>query len=204
MKFSYQNIHTLFRINRVIVISVAVMALLSSGFSGWMAYHIHKESLQNAFAIDSQGEVLPLKWEDQHQQLEVEALAHLERFHQVFYGIDASTFEAHMEKALWWGDASVDELYRQKKLEGTYNRLVQYSLVQEVTHVDTQIELEDWPLPFQTRTLFEIKRGTVIDRYELLTTGKLIQVERHFPNNPHGLLITDFFEKTLRKIQNEK
>lgn len=204
MKFSYQNIHTLFRINRIIVISVVIMAFLSSGFSSWMAYHIHKESLKNAFAIDSQGEVLPLKWGDQKQQLEVEALAHLERFHQVFYGFDASTFEAHMEKALWWGDSSVDELYRQKKLEGTYNRLIQYSLVQEVTQVDSQIELGPMPLSFTTRTLFEIKRGAVIDRYELITTGKLIQVERHFPNNPHGLLITDFFEKSLRKIPNEK
>lgn len=204
MKFSYKNIHTLFRINRIIVISVVVMAFISSGFSGWMAYHIHKESLQNAFAIDPQGEVLPLKWESQQQQLEVEALAHLERFHQVFYGIDASTFEAHMEKALWWGDGSVDELYRQKKLEGTYNRLLQYSLVQEVTQVDSQIELGNAPLTFTTRTLFEIKRGVAKDQYELITTGKLIQVERHFPNNPHGLLITDFFEKTLRKIPNEK
>lgn len=204
MKFSYQNIHILFRINRIIVISVVIMAFLSSGFSGWMAYHIHKESLENAFAIDSQGEVFPLTWESRQQQLEIEALAHLERFHQVFYGIDASTFETHMERALWWGDASVDELYRQKKLEGTFNRLIQYSLVQEVIQVDSQIDLGAAPLSFQTRTFFEIKRGTITDQYELITTGKLIQVERHFPNNPHGLLITDFFEKTLRKIPNEK
>ena len=204
MKFSYQNIHTLFRINRIIVISVVLTALASSGFSGWLAYQIHRESLENAFAINPQGEVLPLKWESRHQQLEVEALAHLERFHQVFYGIDASTFETHMEKALWWGDGSVDELYRQKKLEGTYNRLLQYSLVQEVTQVDSKIELGTVPLTFTTRTLFKISRGVATDRYELITTGKLIQVERHFPNNPHGLLITDFFEKTLRKIPNEK
>lgn len=203
MKFSYQNIHTLFRINRIIVISVVIMAFASSGFSGWMAYYIHKESLENAFAIDSQGEVLPLKWEAQQNQMEVEALAHLERFHQVFYGIDASTFESHMEKALWWGDTSVDELYRQKKLEGTYNRLLQYSLIQEVIQVDTQIELGASPLPFRSRVLFEIKRGTVTDHYELITSGQLIQVERHFPNNPHGLLITDFFENSLRKIPKE-
>ena len=202
MKFKYQDIQTLFRINRLIVLSVAILAFASSGFSGWMAYHIHKESLQNAFAIDGQGTVSKLQWEHQTQHLEVEAMAHLERFHQLFYGMDAASFEEHMEKVLWWGDTSVDELYKQKKSEGIYNRLLQYSLVHKVTQVDSKIELKNDRIPFSTRTLFEVRRGTSIDGYELITSGTLIRVERNFPHNPHGLLITEFFEKSLRKIEN--
>jgi len=201
MKFKYQDIQTLFRINRLIVLSVTLLAFASSGFSGWMAYQIHKESLQNAFAIDGQGTVSKLQWEDQTQHLEVEAMAHLERFHQLFYGMDAASFEEHMEKVLWWGDTSVDELYKQKKSEGIYNRLLQYSLVHKVTQVDSKIQLKNDQIPFSTRTQFEVRRGTSIDSYELITSGTLIRVERNFPHNPHGLLITEFFEKSLRKIE---
>ena len=203
MKFKYQNIQTIFKINRLIVLSVTILAFASSGFSGWMAYHIHKESLQNAFAIDPQGKVLQLHWQGQNEHLEVEALAHLERFHQLFYGLDAASFEDHMEQVLWWGDSSVDELYKQKKSEGIYNRLLQYSLIHKVIEVDSKIQLNKNKIPFTTRTLFEVHRGDVVDHYELITTGTLIRVERNFPHNPHGILITGFFEKSLRKIVNQ-
>jgi hypothetical protein len=203
MKFSYQNIHTLFRINRLIVISVVIMAFASSGVSAWMTYQIHRESLQNVFAIDASGAVLPLSWEAQSAHREVEALAHLEQFHRLFYGIDAATFEEHLERALWWGDASVNELYKQKKSDGLYNRLLQYSLVQKVVAIESRLEPQDNRIPFTTRLVFDLRRGEVTDTYELITTGVLIPVERQFPHNPHGLLITEFFEKSLKKLSDE-
>jgi|GEM_PF-146233 len=203
LSFSYQNIHALFRMNRIIVWSVVLMTFASSSFSGWMVYQIHTESLENAFAIDTQGEVVPLVWKEGSQHLNIEALAHLERFHQLFYGMDASTFELHLDKALWWGDTSVDNLYQQKRTDGTYNRLLQFSLVQKVISVDSKIEVSDKSIPFTSKTQFEVKRGTVTDQYELITTGVLLPVERHFPNNPHGLLITEFFEKSLKKLEDE-
>jgi hypothetical protein len=204
MKFSYQNIHNLFRINRIIVISVVVMAFASSGVSAWMTYQIHREALSNAFAIDTSGAILPLSWEEASKQREVEALAHLEQFHRLFYGIDAATFEEHLERALWWGDQSVNELYKQKKSDGLYNRLLQYSLVQKVVSIQSHLQPGKEQLPFTTRLVFELRRGEVTDTYELITTGTLIPVERHFPHNPHGLLITEFFEKSLKKLPHEQ
>ncbi|WP_088341718.1 conjugal transfer protein TraK [Robiginitalea sediminis] len=203
MKFSYQNIHTLFRINRLIVISVVIMAFASSGVSTWMTYRIHRDALQNAFAIDASGAVLPLSWEAQSANREIEALAHLEQFHRLFYGIDAATFEQHLERALWWADTSVNELYKQKKSEGLYNRLLQYSLVQKVVSIESRLEPGDNRIPFTSRLVFDLRRGEVTDTYELITTGVLIPVERQFPRNPHGLLITEFFEKSLKKLSNE-
>ena len=186
--------------NRLIVWLVVLCATLSSMFSGWMAYSIYQESLQNAFAISTTGEVIPLKLVDQNENLEVEALAHLELFHAYFYDIDASNYESNLEKALWLGNNSVDNIYRQKKTEGVYNRLIQYSLVQNVLSLKSKVDLNTYPYAFQTTLVFEINRGSITDTYELITTGNLIQVDRNFPHNPHGLLITDFFEKSLRKI----
>ncbi|WP_111307351.1 conjugal transfer protein TraK [Confluentibacter sediminis] len=202
MKTSYKNIYAILNINRLIVVSVVLCALGSSAFSGWIVYDIHKKALNNAFAINTDGSVIPLKWITQKENFKVEALAHLELFHTYFYNIDASNYEKNLEKALWLGNSSVDNLYRQKKADGVYNRLLQYSLIQKVLSIESQLDTQIEPYQFKTTTVFEINRGTVVDTYELVSTGNLIVVDRNYPNNTHGLLITNYFENTLKKVQN--
>jgi len=203
MKTPYKNIYSVLQTNRFVVITVVSGALISSLFFGWMMYDIQRTALNNSFAINADGSVIPLKWVTQKENLEVEALAHLELFHNYFYNIDASNYLRNLEKALWLGNSSVDNLYRQKKADGVYNRLLQYSLVQKVLSIESQLDLQVEPYQFKTTTIFEINRGTVVDRYELVSTGNLIVVDRNYPTNTHGLLITNYFENTLKKIKNE-
>src|SRR5699024_7287870 len=106
-------------------------------------------------------------------------------------------------KALWMGNSSVSDLYLQKKADGVYNRLLQYALIQKVLSIESRIWQHNGTFAFKTLTVFEINRGSVTDTYELVSSGKLITVDRNFPYNPHGLLITDYFEKTLKKITDE-
>src|SRR5680860_14038 len=203
MKTPYKNIYSVLQTNRFVVITVVSGALISSLLFGWMMYDIQRTALNNSFAINTDGSVIPLKWVTQRENLEVEALAHLELFHNYFYNIDASNYLRNLEKALWLGNNSVDNLYRQKKADGVYNRLLQYSLVQKVLSIESQLDLQVEPYQFKTTTIFEINRGTVVDRYELVSTGNLIVVDRNYPTNTHGLLITNYFENTLKKINNE-
>ena len=203
MKTPNKNIYSVLKLNRFIVLTVVVCALLSSTFSVWVAFNTHKNALNSAFAISTDGSIIPLKLVTQKENFKVEALAHLELFHEYFYNIDASNYQRNLEKALWLGNSSVDNLYRQKKADGVYNRLLQYSLVQKVLSIDSSIIENNGLFNFKTTTLFEINRGSVIDTYELVSSGNLIVVDRNFPNNPHGLLITNYFENTLKKLNNE-
>lgn len=203
MKTPYKNIYNVLKLNRFIVLSVIIGAVLTCIVSVVLVVKLHKETVNNAFVVNTDGNVIPLKLVSQRENLEVETLAHLELFHTYFYNIDASNYEKNLEKALWLGNSSVDALYRQKKVDGVYNRLLQYSLVQKVLSIESKISIQKEPYEFETKTVFEINRGSIIDTYELTSTGNLIHVDRNFPNNTHGLLITDFFESTLKKIQNE-
>lgn len=203
MKTPYKNIYAVLRINRFIVLAIVVSCALSSFFAVWMIFNINKKALNNAFAINTDGSIIPLKLVTQKENFKVEALAHLELFHTYFYKIDASNYEKNLEKALWLGNSSVDNLYRQKKADGVYNRLLQYSLVQKVLSIDSQIEEKNGTYSFRTVTVFEIDRGSIVDTYELASTGNLIMVDRNFPDNPHGLLITNYFEKSLKKLNDE-
>ncbi|PHN94030.1 conjugal transfer protein TraK [Maribacter sp. 6B07] len=203
MKTPYKDIYAVLKINRLIVLSSVFFATASSLFSIWMVYNINAKAMNSAFAVNTDGTIIPLKLMAQKESFDVEALAHIELFHRYFYNIDASNFEKNLEKALWLGNSSVDNLYRQKKSDGVYNRLLQYSLVQKVVRIDTQIEEKKGAYSFMTVTIFEINRGSVLDTYELITIGNLISVNRNFPNNPHGLLITEYYEKSLKKLNNE-
>ncbi|MCF6346996.1 MAG: conjugal transfer protein TraK [Flavobacteriaceae bacterium] len=200
MKTPYKNIYTILKLNRFIVLAVIIGAVLTSIISILMVVKLHKETVNNAFVVNTDGSVIPLKMVSQQENLTVEALAHLELFHTYFYHIDAGNYEKNLEKALWLGNSSVDNLYRQKKADGVYNRILQYSLVQRVISIDSKIDIQEEPYKFKTKTVFEINRGSIIDTYELTTTGNLIHVDRNFPKNTHGLLITNFFENTLKKV----
>lgn len=201
MKTPYKNIYAVLKLNRFIVLAVVVCALLTSTFSIWMLFNINRTALNSAFAINTDGSIIPLKLVSQKENFRVEALAHLELFHNYFYNIDASNYEKNLAKALWLGNSSVDNLFRQKRADGVYNRLLQFSLLQKVLSIDSQIEENSGKYHFRTTTIFEINRGSIIDTYELVSTGSLILVDRNFPNNPHGLLITDYFENSLKKIK---
>ena len=203
MKTPYKTIYNVLKLNRFIVLAVVVCALLSSTFSVWMVFNTNQKALNSAFAINTDGSIIPLKLVTQKENFRVEALAHLDLFHNYFYNIDASNYEKNLEKALWLCNSSVDNLYRQKKADGVYNRLLQYSLVQKVLSIDSRISESDGTYSFTTTTIFEINRGSIIDTYELVSTGNLIMVDRNFSNNPHGLLITNYFENTLKKLNDE-
>ncbi len=203
MKTPYKNIYAVLKLNRFIVLAVVIFAMLSSTFSLWMAFRTNQKLLNSAFAINTDGSIIPLKLVTQKENFKVEALAHLQLFHNYFYNINESNYEQNLEKALWLGNSTVDNLYRQKKADGVYNRLLQYSLVQKVLSIDSHVGEQNGTYSFRTTTIFEINRGSIVDTYELVSTGNLITVDRNFPNNPHGLLITNYFENTLKKLNDE-
>lgn len=105
-----------------------------------MAFSTGRKALNAAFAISTDGSIIPLKLVTQKENFRVEALAHLALFHTYFYNIDPSNYESNLEKALWLGNSSVSNLFRQKKAEGVYNRLLQYSLVQKVLQIDSDLD----------------------------------------------------------------
>ena len=203
MKIPYQNIYKVLRTNRFIVLTSVICSAVVCIISVVMVIKLHRESQNNAFVINEEGSIIPLKLVKQRENLKVEALAHLELFHRYFYGLNVNNYKNNIEKSLWLGNSSVSDIYQQKQAEGVFNRLLQYSLVQKIISIDSQVDLQNQPYQFSTTTIFEINRGSVTDRYELKTAGQLLQVDRNFPYNPHGLLITDFFENSLRKINPE-
>ena len=108
MKTPYKNIYDVLKLNRFIVLATVIGAVLTCIVSVLMVIKLHRESMDNAFVVNGDGSVIPLKMVSQLENLEVEAKAHLELFHRYFYGIDVSNYENNLEKALWLGNSSVE------------------------------------------------------------------------------------------------
>ena len=202
-KSPYKDIYTVLKFNRLVVISVVIMAFLVCLWSIFQVVKLNREIRNTSFAVNTDGSVIPLKLVAQKENLSVEARSHLELFHSYFYGLTPTNYEAQLEKALWLGHTSVTELYKQRLQEGYYNRLLQYSLIQEIEVTSSRVDLtKGEPYPFEVISEVKLNRGGgVMDRYTLRTTGHLIHVDRNYPWNTHGLLITDFFESDLKKIE---
>src|SRR5690606_18419100 len=159
MKIPYKNIFDVLRTNRFIVLATVGCSALVCVVSILMTIKIHREFQNNAFVVSNKGDAIPLKIVHQRENFEVEALAHLERFHRYFYNLDANNYKKQVEKALWLSDNSVADLFRQKQAEGVYNRLLQYSLVQKVISIQSHVEIDSEPYRFKTVTIFQINRG---------------------------------------------
>src|SRR5690606_16943331 len=112
MKDTYRNSTAILRLNRFIVLAVLILNTISSALSLWMLHHNQQRMLNSAFAVPVDGSVLPLKLVDQRENRQVEALAHIDRFHRLFYGLEGGNYRTQLEKALRLGDASVDNIYR--------------------------------------------------------------------------------------------
>lgn len=203
MKTPYTHIYSILRLNRFIVLSIILIAFGSSLISVFQVRKIQQDFLEKAFVVSNDGAVIPLNLVEEKENLEVELQAHLAQFYQYFYDLNTSNYKSNLEKALWLGNQSVDEVYRQKKADGVYNRLIQYSLIQQIQDVETELDLTNNPYSFRSVIRFQVIRGNTTDHYQLVTTGNLIQVERQFPRNPHGLLITNYFENSLKKLKDE-
>jgi hypothetical protein len=108
MKTPYKNIYNVLKQNRFIVLSVVIGAALTCIVSILMVVKLHKETVNNAFVVNTDGSIIPIKLVSQQENLEVEVLAHLELFHSYFYNIDASNYEKNLEKALWLGNSTVE------------------------------------------------------------------------------------------------
>lgn len=204
MKTPYKDIYTVLGTNRLIVIASLAVAFLSILSALFFAFFMHKKTLNSSYAINLDGSVLPIELRETKESFDIEVKHNLDMFHRAFYDLNANNYETQLEKALWLGNKSVDELYRDKKAEGVYNRLVQFNLVQKVIEIETQIDTRTLPFQFQTVVLFDVNRGNTVDHYQVITKGNLVKIDRNYPHNPHGLLITNFYEEQLKRLPNEE
>ena len=62
MKTPYKNIYSVLKVNRFIVLAVVLCSMFCSVFAIWMAISTRNKALNSAFAINTDGSIIPFLW----------------------------------------------------------------------------------------------------------------------------------------------
>ena len=190
-------------VNRMVVWGLVVAFIVSSTIFAYALNDLYTKQLNTVLVLDTEGEVIPMKWLQRDENIKVEIKDHLEKFHTYFYQYDAFNVEKSLEKALWFGDNSIEQLYIKRKNDGWYTKVLNYGIKQtiEILPEDIEIESNSEPYSFRVKAVLSITQDDQTIRYSFETTGLIIFVSRNYPLNPHGLLITRFAENNRNEIK---
>jgi hypothetical protein len=190
-------------VNRMVVWGLTVAFIVSSAIFAFSINDLYSRQLNTVLVLDTDGEVIPMKWMQRDENIKVEIKDHLEKFHTYFYQYDAFNVEKSLEKALWFGDNSIEQLYIKRKNDGWYTRVSSYGIKQAIEILPENIEIEgnNEPYSFRVKASLSITQDDQTVRYSFETTGLIIFVSRNYPLNPHGLLITRFAENNRNEIK---
>ncbi len=190
-------------INRLVVWGLLIAFVCSSLIFAFSLNNLYAKQLNTVLVLDSNGEVIPMKWMQRDENIKVEIKDHLEKFHTYFYQYDAFNVEKSLEKALWFGDNSIEQLYIKRKNDGWYTKVSSYGINQTIEILPENIEIQgnNEPYSFRVKAILSITQDDQTVRYSFETTGLIIFVSRNYPLNPHGLLITRFAENNRIEIK---
>lgn len=158
------------------------------------------ESRKFIYAIDKEGEIIPLRLIEDRENIEIEIQHHIEMFVDNFYSLDQHNVHAKVEKARWLAD--VRKWYDLRLNKNFYNEIKDFQIRYSANIVDLSIVRSDNRNYNFTMTI-EIKRSDISQSKTLLyTSGNIILTDRNYPHNPHGLFIENYTEQR-KEIINE-
>ena len=190
-------------VNRLVVWGLMIAFIVSSAIFAFSINNLYSKQLNTVLVLDTNGEVIPMKWMQRDENIKVEIKDHLEKFHTYFYQYDAFNVEKSLEKSLWFGDNSIEQLYIKRKNDGSYTKVSNYGIKQTIEILPENIEIQgnSEPYSFRVKAILSITQDDQTVRYSFETTGLIIFVSRNYPLNPHGLLITRFAELNRNEIK---
>jgi len=187
----------------MVVWGLTIAFIASSAIFAFSINNLYSRQLNTVLVLDTNGEVIPMKWMQRDENIKVEIKDHLEKFHTYFYQYDAFNVEKSLEKSLWFGDNSIEQLYIKRKNDGWYTKVSNYGIKQTIEILPENIEIQgnNEPYSFRVKAILSITQDEQTVRYSFETTGLIIFVSRNYPLNPHGLLITRFAELNRNEIK---
>lgn len=128
---------------------------------------------------------------DQNISIEIEARAHVNRFHELFFTLapDDKYIQYNIEKAMYLTDESGLVQYNTLKEKGFYNNIIGASA--QFGIITDSIKFDQSTMHFIYYGRQRIERKSSILFRELVTEGNIQQTTRT-ENNPHGLMITNY------------
>lgn len=195
-----QDFYTAFKRNNTIVwimVFVTVVSILGAlGFS----LIVYQSSQSNIYGINEKGELIPLKKLDVKEANLIQAKSNIEYFIEQYYSLDAYSMKRKREKVLWLVGSQPTQIIKDRISKGYFDEFLSVAgLIQNAEILQHTLKISD-EAPYEASFIVRIQRvnGGVSTYYNSHVTLKMDKVNRNYPYNPYGLLITQFSEDLQR------
>lgn len=164
-----------------------------------------RERLEYAYYVGTNGEVIPARYALRRDNIEIEIRHHLTMFVGDWYNLTQYDWERKAEAAGWMGGNSIRDMYVARKKAGYFNRFIQNNITQTARIVDLQIRQEaEGVYAFDMVVDIDELLDAYVRKWRLLATGRVSEVERSWPHNPHGLWIEPYLETKIMEIESDE
>ncbi len=192
-----KNIYANLRRNNLIVISLIVFVTVVVFSAFYFAMQVNYDAKENIYAITERGLLVPLKRLEQKEDKIKQVKANCDLFINYYYDLDGYTMKDKKEKLLWLVGKQPTSIIQDRDNKGYFNSflaingLVQHAQILQNTWKWTSID-EPYQVSFDVIIvrINEEKKNYYKSSVEL----KIVKVDRNYPYNPYGLLITQLKE----------
>lgn len=196
-----EDFFTVLKKNNTTVWVVGFIAIVSVLGSLFFAYTVYKDSTNNIYSINEKGELIPLKKLDIQNADLIQAKANLELFIDQYYNLDALSMKRKRERVLWLVGQQPSLIVKDRASKGYFDEFLSIAGLTQNAEILQQTLKISKDAPYTSEFVVRIQRinGGVSEFYNSTIKIKMERVNRNFPYNPYGLLITQFSE-SLQKV----
>lgn len=208
-----ENIHTMLKRNNLTVwLLIGLTAIVVISSIAFCTY-IYKHSQNNLFAITETGMLVPLEKLDDKKDKLRQVKSNLDYMVSLYYDIDGFTMKEKKEKLFWLLGTQPTEVVKDRDKKGYFNTFLSINgLVQHASIDQSSWKLYSIDEPYKLSFVVNIVRinNGAKNFYTSEVTVNVQEVNRNYPFNPYGLLITHLSENLkvieeadFRKSQNQ-
>lgn len=196
-----EDFFTVLKKNNTTVWVVGFVAILSVLGSLFFAFTVYRDSTNNIYSINEKGELIPLKKLDIQNADLIQAKANLELFVDQYYNLDAYSMKRKRERVLWLVGDQPTLIVKDRANKGYFDEFLSIAGLTQNAEILQQTLKISKEAPYTAEFVVRIQRinGGVSEFYNSTIKLRMERVNRNFPYNPYGLLITQFSE-SLQKV----
>jgi hypothetical protein len=204
------DIYTILKRNNTIVWAMALVTVIVSCFSLFVIFKVYRESQQNMFAINDKGALVPLVKLDEKKDRLKQVQANMDYFISLYYDLDGYTMKEKKEKIMWLVGNKPTAIIKDRDKKGYFNTFLSITgLVQHAEIQQNSWKISSYDAPYDVSFVVHIVRinGEAKEFYTSTITATLEEVNKNYPYNPYGLIITKLSENITRldpKVQKEE
>ena len=160
-----------------------------------------EERMKYAYYVATDGEVIPARYAQRRDNIEIEIRHHLSMFVDDWYSLTQYDWERKAEAAGWLGGNSLRDAFLTRQKSGFFNRFIQRNVVQEATIKDLMIHSAvDGSFTFELVVDIQERMDAYSRLWRVLASGSIHVIERSWPHNPHGLVIEPYLENKIFEV----